>query len=103
MDVVGAVLGLMIFGKSHGLVVATAGGLDVVEEAIRVGEPLPDIGVGEKAPVLGMLCQFDGLPGTILRQSRAAARFCTVADFVFHAGVLAHALEKSSTRHQDIV
>src|SRR5258708_2438635 len=93
----------MVFGKNHCLIVAVTGGFEVVEEAVRISQSLPDVGSGEEPAILRLLCQLQAFLRTILSHARVASRLRAFADFLFDAGVLAHALEKPSPRHEDVV
>ncbi len=73
LQIVPRSIGMNTFRQPDRLVIASARGLQVAEESITVGQPLPDIGVGQKAAVLGLPGEFDRFLGKILSETRVVA------------------------------
>ena len=66
---------MVALGECNGLIVRRAPRFGVIKETIAASESLPDVSIGEKAPVLGMPCEFDGFLGAILGQAGVCAGF----------------------------
>src|SRR5262252_2292760 len=94
---------MAIFGKAHGLIVAAARCLSIIEKAIAVGQALPNVGMREQTPVLCVFCQLNSFVGVILRQARVAARLSAIADAFLYTSVLDHASHHPRSCHEDMV
>src|SRR5262245_27228123 len=91
------------FRKVDGLIVRTPGGFRIVEEPVAQSEPLPDVGVGEQAPVLRVARKFDRLARTVLSAPCVSRRFRIITNFFFYSRVFNHAVEQARARHQNAI
>ena len=79
------------------------GRFEVVQDAVALGQALPDQRVREEPATLSVAGERDGLPRRLERLSSMTAGVGPVADVLLEFRVLEHALQKPRSRHDDVV